>query len=69
MNYYKDAINDAAGMELCAKVSTSKGKTRVLASRKTDTIGLWCQLISAARAVLGEGSGAVIEWPHGEKIL
>ena len=61
MNYYKDEINAVAGRDLCAKAVTGEnGKIVVHASRKCASFAEWSQLLSASRAVLGVGSGAVV---------
>lgn len=61
MSYYKDEINAQAGRELCAKAVTGRdGKIKVAAGPKVKTFADWSQLLSASRAVLGVGSGAVV---------
>lgn len=66
MDYYIEAINEHAGRELCRKVGFgTDGKLIVTASRKVTSIAQWSALLSACRAVLGTGCGALVEWHNG----
>lgn len=61
MSYYQNEINAYTGRDLCASAITGNdGKIKVQASPKAKTVGDWSQLLSASRAVLGVGSGAVV---------